>query len=101
VAKPARGNIQTTTRDSFWRRRWENIEPAVGALIEDGVLLVLFVVVLTVVYLALGMLAALGYDPRRIEVFETVHYYAYLVVLGLFMLDLIIRILLHTARKRS
>jgi hypothetical protein len=99
VANPARARVQTTTQGSFWRRRWENIEPAVGALVEDGILLLIFVVILTVVYLALGMLAGLGYDPRRIELFETIHFWAYLVVLGLFMLDLVIRILLHTFRK--
>ncbi len=100
MANPARRTVQTTTQVSFWRRRWENIEPAVSALVEDGLLLLIFVVVLTVVYLALGMLAGLGYDPRRIEMFETIHYWAYLAVFGLFMLDLVLRVLLHTISKR-
>jgi|HubBroStandDraft_6_1064221.scaffolds.fasta_scaffold01095_14 hypothetical protein len=76
------------------------MEPAVGALIEDGLLLLLFVFVLTLVYIALGTLAALGYEPRRVETFETIHYWAYVVVLALFMLDLVFRVLLHTFRKR-
>ncbi len=62
--------------------------------------MILFILVLTAVYLALGLLAGLGYDPQRIATFETVHYYAYLTVLGLFMVDLILRVLLHTVRKR-
>jgi hypothetical protein len=100
VVNPARGKVQTATQGSFWSRRWENIEPAVGAFVEDGLLFLIFLVVLTVVYLGLGMLAGLGYDPRRIEMFETIHYWAYVVVFGLFMFDLVIRVLLHALRKR-
>ena len=100
MANSARRIIQKSTEDSFWRRRWENIEPAAGALIEDGALLVIFVAVLTVVYLALGMLAGLGYAPERVERLETIHYWAYLAVFGLFMVDLVIRVLLHTLRKK-
>lgn len=101
MANPARGNVQTTRERSFWRQRWENIEPAVGALVEDGMLLLMFVAVLTMVYLALGMLAGLGYDPRRIEMFETIHYYAYVAVLGLFMFDLVFRVLLNTWKNST
>lgn len=84
---------------AFWRQRWENIKPAACALIEDGLQFLIFLAVLTAVYLGLAGLAVLGYDPRRIDRFETIHYYAYLVVFGAFMLDLVIRILLHTASR--
>lgn len=51
-------------------------------------------------FILLGALAGLGYDPKRIETFETIHYWAYVVVFGLFMVDLIFRMLLHTFKKR-
>jgi len=100
VPNPSRDIGRTPTQKSFWAQRWENIEPAVGALVEDAILLMIFVAVLTVAYLALGMLAGLGYDPGRIAVFETIHYWAYVIVFGMFMLDLVIRVTLHTFRKK-
>lgn len=62
-------------------------------------LFAIFALGLTFVYAVLGLLILLGYSPKRIDVFETIHYYAYLAVFGLFMLDLVIRVLLHTLRK--
>lgn len=62
-------------------------------------LFAIFALGLTFVYAVLGLLALLGYSPRRLEMFETLHFYAYLAVFGLFMLDLVIRVLLHTLRK--
>lgn len=83
----------------FWRQRWENIETVAGALVEDCMLFLIFIAVLTIVYLALGGLAGLGYDPKRIDLLETIHYWAYVAVFGLFMLDLVVRVLLHTFRR--
>jgi hypothetical protein len=100
VRNSGRRDVPATTQRSFWQKRWENIEPVVGALVEDALVMIFFIVVLTAVYLALGLLAQLGYAPQRIEMFETIHYYAYLAVFVLFMIDLVLRILLHTVRKR-
>jgi hypothetical protein len=63
-------------------------------------LFLIFLAVLTIVYLGLGGLAGLGYDPRRIQMFETIHYYAYLAVFAMFMVNLAIRVLLHTFRRK-
>jgi hypothetical protein len=101
VGNPARqATIQPPPPDGFWKRVWKNIEPAVGALVEDAILLVIFILVLSLAYLVLGILAGLGYPASRIETLETIHYYAYLVVFSTFMVDLVMRILLHTFRKR-
>lgn len=97
MAAPQRDGIP---HSSFWSRRWHNLEPPLGALIEDGILLLVFVFILIVAYLALGVLALFGYDPVRVDTFETIHYYAYLVVFATLMLDLIIQVLLHTVRKK-
>jgi hypothetical protein len=55
-------------------------------------LFLIFVAALTVAYLGLGILAGLGYDPARIELFETIHYYGYVIVFGLFMVDFVCRV---------
>ena len=70
VVAAAQNRSQSATRSPFreyWKRRWESIEPAANALIEDGMLLLIFLAVLTIAYLGLGGLAGLGYDPNRIE----------------------------------
>jgi hypothetical protein len=67
-------------------------------------LFLIFLFVLTVVYAGLAGLRLLGYDSQRIHTFETMHYWAYLVVLGLLLIDLIIRVTLyvtsHASRKK-
>ena len=100
MPNPARRNVQATTESSFWRQRWESIEPAACALIEDCMLCLIFLAALTIVFLGLSGLALLGYDPQRIDMFETIHYYAYLGVFSLFVVDLAIRVLLHTFKRK-
>lgn len=60
----------------------------------------IFALGLTFVYLILGIMAWAGYNPQRIERLETIHYWAYLAVFGLFMFDLVLRVLLHAFRRR-
>jgi hypothetical protein len=86
--------------EGYWRQRWSSIEPAANALIEDAMLFAIFALVLTFVYIVFGIMAWAGYNPERVERFETIHYWAYLSVFGMFMFDLVLRVLLHTFRKR-
>jgi hypothetical protein len=85
---------------SFWRERWDNIAPAATALIEDAMLFAIFAVCLTFVYIVFGILAWAGYSPERIERFVTIHYWAYVTIFGLFMFDLVFRVVLHTFRGK-
>jgi hypothetical protein len=78
----ARRNIPPAIHTRFWRQRWENIEYVVGALVEDFIVFLVLIAGLSVAYLLLGILAALGYDSKRIETFESIHYWAYLAVFG-------------------
>jgi hypothetical protein len=87
-------------RVGYWRERWNSVKPAADALIEDAMLFAIFALVLTFVYLVFGIMAWAGYNPQRIDRLETIHYFAYLSVFGLFMLDLVLRVMLHTFRKR-
>jgi hypothetical protein len=63
-------------------------------------LFAIFALALTFVYVVFGIMAWMGYNPQRIDRLETIHYYAYLSVFGLFMIDLVIRVLLHIVGKR-
>jgi hypothetical protein len=99
VANPARRSGQKTPESSFWKERWNNTKHVAGAIIEDVMLFSIFVVGISFAYLVLGILAWVGYSSQRIEMFETIHYYAYLAALGLLMLDFVITIGLHMVRK--
>lgn len=63
-------------------------------------LFAIFAFALTFVYVLFGIMAWLGYNPQRIDRLESIHYWAYLSVFGLFMLDLVIRVALHTFKRR-
>jgi hypothetical protein len=67
---------------TIWEQRWKNIEPAALAIIEDTMLFLIFLGALTIVYVGLTALTWVGYDDERINLLETIHYDAYLVVLG-------------------
>jgi len=100
VATPPRKSNQPGTQRPFWRQRWENIEPVVGALVEDFIIFLILITGLSFAYLLLGLLAALGYDSKRIEMFESIHYWAYLTVFSFTMMGFVIRITLHTFRRK-
>ena len=75
----ARRQVQTPPEGSFWAQIWKNVETPLAALVQDTILLLAALAALSILYLALGLIAGLGYDSQRIEVFETVHYYGYLL----------------------
>jgi hypothetical protein len=76
----------------FWKQVWEDIRPAARALAGDVAIFLIALGALAVVYLGLRGLGVLGYDPRRLEVFETIHYWAYFVVLAILLIDLILKV---------
>lgn len=92
---------QTATKASFGRKVWSDIEPAARAIVGDTAVFLLILAALAFVFLCLGWLAGLGYDSMRIEKFEALHYWAYLVVLGEFLLSFIIRMGLHALKPRK
>jgi hypothetical protein len=79
----------------FWKQRWTNIEPVAAALIEDCMLFLLIIAILSITYYALGILAGLGYKQERVERIETIHYWAYLTVFTTMMADFVVRVTLH------
>jgi hypothetical protein len=56
---------------------------------------------LTISFLALGTLAGFGYPPERVELFETLHYWAYLAVFVVFLADTLRTVIFHALIKRD
>jgi hypothetical protein len=85
------GPRQTQVKEPFWAKVWADIEPAVRAIIGDTAVCLCLLVALSLIYLLLGWLAGQGYDEVRIGRFETMHYWATVMVLGIFLLSFVIR----------
>jgi hypothetical protein len=85
----------------YWEQRWKSIETPANALIEDAMLLCIVVAGLTVSFLALGVMAAFGYPSERVEIMETLHYWAYLACLLTFLADMLRKVIWHALGKKG
>ena len=98
---PFRRRVPAPAReDSFGTRVWKGIELTVTAIVQDIFLFIVLIAGLVVAYLCLEILKLLGYNRERIDTLESLHYWAYVSTLGVFLLDLLWTIVLHTSRKR-
>jgi hypothetical protein len=70
---------------------WKDIRLAAIAVIADVAIFSLILMGLAVFYLGTLALRAMGYDAGRLATFDTLHYYAYLVVFAMGLLDLILK----------
>jgi len=61
-------------------------------IIVDVVVFTLIICALLIGFLGLHLLEATGYDKERVQTFETMHYWFYAGVFGLFGLDLLYKI---------
>jgi hypothetical protein len=76
---------------SFLRIIWKGLKvPAAVMIIETGKFIILLVL-LIVVYWFLKGLGAAGYAEDRLQRFETVHYYASLLLSCIFVFDLVLK----------
>jgi hypothetical protein len=82
-----------TPESTFRAELWRDIRPSVLALPGDVALFFLWLAALTLVFVGLRGLSALGYRSERVELLETLHYYAYLPVFAMFLVDLIWKVL--------
>jgi hypothetical protein len=78
--------------DHFPKDVWEDIRPAARALAGDVAIFLMVIAALAIAYLGLRTLRVIGYDSTRLDTLETIHYYAYLVVFTMLLLDLIVKI---------
>jgi len=85
---------------SFKQKLWSSVEPAILILLPDIIKFLLVLAALLVGYAGLSALKAFGMSPERLAVLETLHFYAYLAVAFLFLLDMVVKISLEIFRKR-
>lgn len=83
-------------KPTFKQKLWSTLEPLVLILLRDIVLFLIVLAALVVVYAGVAGMKALGMRPERVEVLETMHWYAYLSVSFTFLLDMVVRIVLHS-----
>jgi len=88
-------------RRNFLIEIWEENREAVKALLADTFLALIAFAGLFVLFLELRGMERAGYPTERIQVFETVHYWGYLIVLVLFMADLIMKLFTFFFLKRK
>ena len=80
---------------------WDENREAFKAILADTFLALTAFAGLFVIFLFLHRMEHAGYSHERIEVFETIHYWGYLIVLGLFMSDLIGKLFTFFFLKRK
>ncbi len=73
--------------------------PAFKAIVTDVVLFSFALLALVFCFLLLQCMGRIGYPETRIMTLESLHYWAYLVVFSLFMLDLIFKLCLSLFRR--
>jgi uncharacterized RDD family membrane protein YckC len=94
----------TTTKEEPQGRTFlgevrNEVKPVAVALCADICLFLILLTALVVAFIALRLLAALGYLAERVAILESVHYWAYLAVFVMFLIDLILKIGSHIADR--
>ena len=87
--------MKTAPKPSFKQKLWSSLESAILILLRDIILFLIVLAALVVGYAGLGALKAFGMPPERLEILETLHFYAYLAVALIFFLDMVAKILLE------
>jgi hypothetical protein len=87
-------------KPTFKQKLWASLEPAILILLNDIALFFIVLAALLVGYAGIGGLKAFGMPEARLQIIETVHFWAYTTVEILFLLDMILKILLELFKKR-
>ena len=88
-------------KPTFRQKLWYPIELVVLILLRDIILFLIVLAVLFVVFAGIEGLKAFGMPEKRLQILETMHFWAYTVVAFLFLLDMIMKIVLEIFKKRS
>jgi hypothetical protein len=64
-------------------------------------LFLVLLVGLTIAYVGLEGIAALGYPEDRVERLETLHYWAYLAIFLVFLVNLVFKVVIYSWRRRN
>jgi di/tricarboxylate transporter len=87
VADTTLNNV-VTVRDSLWADVWRVTRP----IVIDVIVFLVILLALLFGFFGLRALRIAGYDTQRVATLETMHYWFYTAVFGLFGTDLIFKI---------
>ena len=81
-------------KPTFRQKLWPPIEPVVLILLRDIILFFIVLAAMLVAFVGIAGLKALGMPPERLQILETMHFWAYTTVAFLFLFDMIMKIVL-------
>jgi len=85
---------------TFRQKLWPPIEPVVLILLRDIILFFIVLAALLVGFAGIAGLKAFGMPEQRLQILETMHFWAYTTVEVLFLLDMVLKTFLEIFRKR-
>ena len=91
--------MKTPPKPTFKQKLWSSLEPVLVILLRDITLFLIVLAALVVGFAGVAGLKALGMPPERVEFLEAMHWYAYLTVAFIFLLDMVIKTILDVVRK--
>jgi hypothetical protein len=92
--------MKTPPKPTFRQKLWPPIEPVVLILLRDIILFFIVLAALLVGFAGIAGLKAFGMSEQRLQILETMHFWAYTTVEFLFLLDMVLKIFLQIFRKR-
>jgi hypothetical protein len=93
--------MKQPSKPTFKQKFWASLEPVVLILLKDIALFFIVLAALLIGFAGIESLRAFGMREERLEVLETVHFWAYTAVEILFLLDMVLKTVLELFRKRS
>ncbi len=92
--------IPTVPSLTFKQKLWASLEPIMFILLKDIIIFLIVLATLVIVFAGVAGMKALGMRPERAEMFETLHFYAYLAVACILLVDLIFKTLVESFGKK-
>jgi hypothetical protein len=87
-------------KPTFRQKLWPPIEPVVLILLGDISLFFIVLAALLVGFAGIAGLKAFGMPQERLQILETMHFWAYTTVEVLFLVDMVLKIFLKIFLKR-
>jgi fumarate reductase subunit C len=92
--------MKTPPKPTFKQKLWLSLESFLLILLRDIILFLIVWAALVVGFIGVVALKALGMSTERTGVLETIHFYSYLTVAVIFLLDMVVKIVLEIFKKQ-
>jgi hypothetical protein len=78
---------------------WQENRPIFKAVLSDVLLFVFVLVALVGCFVLLELISRAGYPRDRVQVLESLHYWAYLTAFAMFLMNLLWKLLVYLFRR--